>query len=373
MSGGRIRVMVVDDSAFMRKLIPAILARDPEIAVAGTAMDGLFALQKVGRLRPDVITLDLDMPRMDGLETLRHLVVQHGIPVLVLSALSQKGALLTMQALELGAVDFLAKPRGAGMEGLESLADELIAKVKMAARVAPQPINHRGLRSAECGTQLPETSNPQSAIRNPQSKAVAAERVLAIGVSTGGPQALSSLLSRLPQDFPAGILVVQHMPEGFTRMFAERLAHMSPLEVREAQEGDLVLAGRVLIAPGNQHLTVVQKRLGVVAAVRGGAEVNGHRPSADVLFGSVAAVYGARATGLVMTGMGDDGAEGLRQIKAAGGTTLAQSETSCVVPGMPRAAIERGVVDRVLPLEGLAQSLMDLYGRGGKQDGADAG
>ncbi len=375
MTGARTRVLVVDDSAFMRKLIPAILARDPEIEVAGTAMDGVFALEKVGRLRPDVVTLDLDMPRMDGLEALRRLVEQHGVPVLVLSAFSQKGARLTLQALELGAVDFLAKPRGTGPGGLEALAEELIHKVKMAARVSPRTL-HCGLRNAECGTAPAPLTIPQSAIRIPHSKAGAAataERVVAIGISTGGPQALSYLLPQLPRDYPAGILVVQHMPQGFTRMFADRLGQIARLEVREAQDGDLVLPGRVLVAPGNQHLAVCRRRLGVVAAVTGGASVKRHRPSVDVLFGSVAAAYGPRGTGLLMTGMGDDGADGLAQIKAAGGATLVQSEESCVVAGMPRAALERGCVDRVVPLEDLAQVLNDLHGRGGSQDGADRG
>ncbi len=375
MTGARTRVLVVDDSAFMRKLIPAILSRDPEVEVAGTAMDGVFALQKVGPLRPDVVTLDLDMPRMNGLETLRHLVERHGLPVLVLSAHTQKGARLTLQALELGAVDFLAKPRGTDPGGLEDLADELIRKVKMAARVSPRSLPC-GSRNAERGIPLPIPAIPQSALRTPHSEAAApatAEDVVAIGISTGGPQALSYLLPQLPRDYPAGILVVQHMPQGFTRLLADRLAQIAALEVREAQDGDLVLPGRVLVAPGDRHLAVSRKRLGVVAAVTEGASVKRHRPSVDVLFGSVAAAYGARATGLLMTGMGDDGADGLAQIKAAGGTTLAQSEESCVVAGMPRAAVERGCVDRVVPLEDLARTLMELYGTGGAQDGADRG
>lgn len=379
MTGARTRVLVVDDSAFMRKLIPAILARDPALEVAGTAMDGVFALQKMERLRPDVVTLDLDMPRMDGLEALRQLVEHHAVPVLVLSAHTQKGARLTLQALELGAVDFLAKPRGTDPGGLEDLADELIRKVKMAARVSPRrlagPSNgDGGLGKAESRKASPAPPLPHFTRRGPSAEAGApatAEDVVAIGISTGGPQALSYLLPQLPRDYPAGILVVQHMPQGFTRLFADRLGQIAALEVREAQDGDLVLPGRVLVAPGNQHLTVFRKRLGVVAAVTEGASVKRHRPSVDVLFGSVAAAYGARATGLLMTGMGDDGADGLAQIKAAGGTTLAQSEESCVVAGMPRAAVERGCVDRVVPLEDLARTLMELYGKGGAQDGAD--
>jgi two-component system chemotaxis response regulator CheB len=382
MTAARTRVLVVDDSAFMRKLIPAILARDPEIDVAGTAMDGVFALEKVARLRPDVVTLDLDMPRMHGLEALRRLVEQHGVPVLVLSAYSQQGARLTLQALELGAVDFLAKPRGVNPGGLEALADELIHKVKMAARVSPRrlagasPNAECGARNAECRSKNEAAPNPQSAIRNPQSEARAAataQSVVAIGISTGGPQALSYLLPQLPHDYPAGILVVQHMPRGFTRMFADRLAQMAKLEVREARDGDLVLPGRVLVAPGDQHLTVSRKRLGAVAALGEGASVKRHRPSVDVLFASVAAAYGPRAAGLLMTGMGDDGADGLARIKAAGGTTLVQSEDSCVVAGMPRAALERGCVDRVVPLEDLAQALKDLYAGGGWWNGHDRG
>ena len=378
MNGERIRVLVVDDSAFMRKLIPAILARDEAIHVAGTAMDGLFALEKMERLRPDVVTLDLDMPRMNGLETLRHLVEVHGVPVLVLSALTQRGARLTMQALELGAVDFLPKPRGNGAAGLVDLADELIAKVKMAARVAPRPAalpppaEDVGPRPPARSRGLPAGSvaGPEAGAAGPGRPATA-ERVLAIGISTGGPQALSYVLPRLPREFPAGVLVVQHMPEGFTRMLADRLRTMSQVDVREASDGDLVLPGRVLVAPGNRHLTVARKPLGAVAQVTAGAGVKGHRPSADVLFASVAAVYGPRGAGLLMTGMGDDGADGLQQIKAAGGTTLAQSEDTCVVAGMPGAAIGRGCVDRVIPLEDLPQALTDLYGngRGGPQDG----
>lgn len=376
MNARRARVLVVDDSAFMRKLIPAILSRDPEIEVIGTAMDGVFALEKVGRLRPDVVTLDLDMPRMGGLETLRHLVERYPIPVLVLSTFSQKGAHLTLEALDLGAVDFLAKPRGAGPEGLEAVSEELIRKVKMAARVSPRrlagapPIADRGLRIAESGPEPRGSLVPHSATPILQSGApAAAEDVVAIGISTGGPQALSYLVPQLPRDYPAAILVVQHMPQGFTRMFASRLAQLSRVEVREARDGDLVLPGRVLVAPGNQHLAVARKRLGVVAAVSEGASVNRHRPSVDVLFRSVAAVYGERAIGLLMTGMGDDGAEGLAAIKAAGGTTLVQSEESCVVAGMPRAALERKCVDRVVPLEDLAQALIELYARGGCPDG----
>lgn len=341
----KIRVLVVDNSALMRKLVSHLLSRDPEIEVVGTAMDGLFALKKIERLQPDVVTLDIDMPRMDGLTTLKAIIEEFGIPVILVSSLTEKGALLTLQALEMGAVDFVTKPPGIPSLRLEKVADELIRKVKACSSTSLR----RFPRVIEAGAG----PKMEEAIR-------IAERVVAIGVSTGGPQALSLLLPSLPPDFPAGVLIVQHMPEGFTEMFARRLDQLSKIEVKEAKEGDLILPGRALIAPGNRHLKVRKLRLSPVASITGGPEVNGHRPSADVLFSSVAQEFGPKAIGVIMTGMGEDGAEGIGKIRAAGGATLAQSEDSCVIFGMPKAAIERGYVQRVVPLEHLAASLADL-------------
>jgi two-component system chemotaxis response regulator CheB len=346
----RIRVLVVDDSALMRKLIPAILARDSSIEVVGTAMDGAFALKKIEELKPDVVTLDLEMPRMDGMETLRLIMGRAPLPVILFSTHSKEGGYATLKALALGAVDFVAKPKDAPAGRLEEIADQLIAKIKVAKRAAgrrlppaiiadDQPIRKKGTRAP-----LPP------------------RRVIAIGISTGGPNALQFALSQIPAEFQSTIVIVQHMPEGFTEMFAKRLDECCALEVQEARSGDLLLAGRVLICPGNRHMMVRRMPRGDMAVLSDGPPVNGHRPSADVLFHSVAQEFGLTAVGVLMTGMGDDGAEGLGAIKAAGGMTIAQSEDTCVVSGMPRAAILKGYANKIVPLDGLATFLVNQYG-----------
>jgi two-component system, chemotaxis family, protein-glutamate methylesterase/glutaminase len=345
MSAQPVRVLVVDDSALMRKLIPQMIETDGSIHVVGTAMDGNFGLKKIAELKPQVVTLDLEMPGMDGLEMLKEVMRRHRLPVIVVSSHSTKGASVTLKALSLGAFDFVAKPADVTSRMQES-ARELIAKIKAAAQSRgiqiapaeelPQPVPRKKLTSV--GT-------------NPPTK------VVAIGVSTGGPQSLQYVLSQLPPEFPGSILVVQHMPEGFTEMFARRLDECTALRVKEAQSGDVLHAGRVLICPGSRHLKVKRLPLGDVAVLSDEPRVNGHRPSADVLFKSVAEEFGPRALGLIMTGMGDDGANGMGVIKAAGGVTIAQSEQSCVVFGMPKAAIERGHVMRVVDLEAMAATL----------------
>jgi len=346
----RIRVLVVDDSALMRKLIPAILARDSSIEVVGTAMDGAFALKKVEELQPDVVTLDLEMPRMDGMETLRLIMRRAPLPVILFSTHSKEGGYATLKALAMGAVDFLAKPKDAAAGRLEEIADQLIAKIKVAKRAA--------------GRKLPpavvaeETHPPKKGTR----ASLPPRRVIAIGISTGGPNALQFVLSQIPADFLSTILVVQHMPEGFTEMFAKRLDECCALEVHEARSGDLLLAGRVLICPGNRHMMVRRMPRGDMVILSDGPPVNGHRPSADVLFHSVAQEFGLIAVGILMTGMGDDGAEGLGAIKAAGGMTIAQSEDTCVVSGMPRAAIIKGYANKIIPLDGLGAYLVSNYG-----------
>lgn len=336
-----IRVLVVDDSALMRKLIPQMLSKDPEIEVVGTAMDGLFALRKIPQLRPDVITLDIDMPRLNGIETLRRVVAEFGTATVIVSSLSQEDAELTFQALAIGAFDYITKPRDAISVHINEIGADLIAKVRAAAG---HPIK----------VPLPRPDLPVFSV--PRHKIVPrgeAERILAIGVSTGGPNALTSLLPMIPADFSAGILIVQHMPEGFTEMFAARLNSFSRIEVKEARDGDLVLPGRALIAPGNRHLKVKRLPLGAIAVLSDAPPVNGHRPSADILFRSAASEYGDKATGLIMTGMGADGAEGIGEIRARGGTTIAQDEASCVVFGMPKAAIEKNFITDIVPLEKL--------------------
>ena len=303
----KVRVLVVDDSALMRKLIPQVLSRDPSIEVIGTAMDGLIGLRKIGELRPDVVTLDLDMPRMDGLEMLRQITRKERVPVIVFSAHTEAGASVTLKALGLGAFDFVAKPQEAASGSIEQIASELALKIKVAAASgAPKMIISEPAVKPKEPRKFSSTHS-----RRPY-------RVCAIGVSTGGPNALEYVFSQLPEDFPGCLLVVQHMPEGFTGMFARRLDECSAIEVKEAQSGDLLLAGRVLICPGNRHLMIRRMPRGDMAVLSDGPPVNGHRPSADVLFHSVAQQFGPTAVGLLMTGMGEDGAEGLGALKAAG-------------------------------------------------------
>jgi len=357
----RVRVLVVDDSALMRKLIPLILERDPDIEVVGTAMDGAFALRKIAELHPDVVTLDLEMPRMDGIETLRMIMRSAPLPVIVFSTHSKEGAYSTFKALALGAIDFVAKPKEAAAGHLDPIAYQLIEKIKVAKRA--------GGRKA-----LPK---PQVEVVTPAKKrthvALPPNRVIAIGISTGGPNALQYVLSQIPSDFPATFVVVQHMPEGFTDMFARRLDECCALEVHEAKSGDLLVAGRVLICPGNRHIMVRRMPRGEMAVLSDSPPINGHRPSADVLFHSVAQEFALTAVGILMTGMGEDGAEGLGAIKAAGGHTIAQSEETCVVPGMPRAAILKGYANKIVPLDNLGAYLLNQYGgERGTPDRTDA-
>jgi two-component system, chemotaxis family, protein-glutamate methylesterase/glutaminase len=346
----RIRVLVVDDSALMRKLIPAILERDPSIEVVGTAMDGSFALKKIEEFHPDVVTLDLEMPRMDGLEALRLIMRRAPMPVIVFSTHSKEGAYSTFKALALGAIDFVAKPHDAAAGHLDAIAVELIDKIKVAKRASGRKIR----ASVEADTASP----PQKTAR----ATLPPSRIVAIGISTGGPNALQYVLSQIPADFAAAILIVQHMPEGFTEMFARRLDECCALDVHEARSGDLLVAGRVLICPGNRHMIVRRMPRGDMAVLSDAPPVNGHRPSADVLFHSVAHEFTLTSVGVLMTGMGDDGAEGLGAIKAAGGMTVAQSEDTCVVSGMPRAAIIKGYANKIVPLESLSAFLVGYCG-----------
>lgn len=343
----QVRVLVVDDSALMRKLIPQILEHDEAIAVVGTAMDGNFALKKIEELRPQVITLDLEMPGLNGIDTLKAIMRKHRLPVIVVSSHTTAGASITLKALALGAFDFVAKPQEVSGH-MPDIAQELISKIKAAAHskgIAIQPV-------IETGARVSKTAMPGGP----------ASRVVAIGISTGGPNALQHVLSKLPSDFPGTILIVQHMPEGFTEMFARRMDECCAIRVKEAVSGDLLLAGRALICPGNRHLKVKRLPLGEVAVLSDEARVNGHRPSVDVLFRSVAEEFGTRGIAVLMTGMGEDGAAGLGVVQKAGGMTIAQSEDSCIVFGMPKAAIERGFATRIIHLDALANTLQAQCG-----------
>ncbi len=344
-----IRVLVVDDSALMRKLIPQMLEREPSIKVVGTAMDGTFALKKIEELRPDVVTLDLEMPRMDGMEALRQIMRYRRVPVIIVSALSTQGASATFKALALGAFDFVTKPQDVSSNSvLREISADLVAKIKVAAhsdgRVVVLPMVSPG-------------NEPRQSAKSGVRRKEAPTKVVAIGVSTGGPNALQYVLAQLPEDFGGAILVVQHMPEGFTEMFARRLDESCAIEVKEGQSGDLLLAGRALISPGNRHMKVRRMPRGDVVVLTDDAKVNGHRPSVDVLFRSVGQEFGPNAIAVLMTGMGDDGAEAMGAVKAAGGLTIAQDEGSSVVYGMPKAAIERGHAVRIVSLEALAHTI----------------
>lgn len=338
---GPIRVLVVDDSALMRKLIPRVLEADGSIKVVATAMDGSFGLKKIEELKPQVITLDLEMPRMNGIEMMREITRRHRIPVIVFSAHSREGARATLKALSLGAFDFVTKPGDAASGHLEEIASELSAKIRAAARA--------GFPKMLADVSAAKTKTPAQKDRRHRLPA----RVVAIGISTGGPNALHYLFSQFPPDFAGCFLVVQHMPQGFTDMLAKRLDENSALTIREARSGDPLLAGQVLICPGDRHLLVRNTPNGPIAVLSEAPRVNGHRPSAEMLFRSVAKELGPQAIAVLMTGMGDDGADAIGAVRARGGLTLAQDSGSCVVDSMPRSAIERGHIMRVVGLEAL--------------------
>jgi two-component system, chemotaxis family, protein-glutamate methylesterase/glutaminase len=333
----RIRVLVVDDSAFVRKAVERMLGTADDIEVVGFAADGEEGLARARELRPDVVTLDIRMPKLGGLETLERLMAEQPVPVLLLSTLTQEGAEVTLRGLELGALDFVDKSSVQPMSML-SLADELIAKIRAlgGARVRPRP------RRAP----------------SPTAAVGATAECVVIAASTGGPAALQTVVGALPAGFPASVLVVQHIPRGFTRSLAERLDARSSLPVREARDGEPVEPGKVLVAPAGIHSRVVRRRGGVEVVLEEEPRGALHRPSADVLMASTAEVFGAAAVGVVLTGMGSDGTEGLRAIRERGGLTLAESEETSVIYGMPKAAIEAGVVQRVVPLERVAGEIL---------------
>jgi len=335
-----IRVLIIDDSAFVRQALQRMLREDPELEVVGVASDGKQGVEKVLELKPDVVTLDIQMPRMGGLEALERIMAENPVPVLLLSSLTRQGADVTLRGLELGALDFVDKS-SVGSMSILSLGEELRAKIKAIARV---PASRLVARSRE-------------PISGPAREKTGVEAVV-IATSTGGPPALQAIIPRLPASLQAAVLIVQHMPQGFTRSLAERLALRSALPVREAQDGDVVTSGQVLIAPAGLHMKL--RRRGERVKVWLDEEPKGslHRPSADVLMASAAKAYGPKALGVILTGMGSDGVQGLRAIREAGGPALAESEETCVIYGMPKAALEAGVVDRSVPLHRIADEIM---------------
>ena len=346
---GPIRVMIVDDSALIRRSLSRILQEDPEIQAVETATDGASALEKLGLFKPDVVLLDIHMPKMDGLQALRHLMRLGPVPVIMFSSLTTAGAEITLQALRLGAVDFLPKPRGSLAENLKYLSSQLITKVKAAksAKLFPGRIPDSGSVSAERSFHTPSRLKV-SGIHFPVA---GSPPLIVIGCSTGGPKALEEIIPALPADFPAAIGIVQHMPEPFSRVFADHLDQRSALRVKIASQEELFQPGQVLMAPGDAHLRVMKKENRVIAYLEpfpGGD--SGGMPSIDSFFFSAARALARKTLGVLLTGMGRDGAKGMAAIKIMGGRTIAQDESTSTVFGMPRAAIESGTVDCITPL-----------------------
>lgn len=353
-----IKVLIVDDSAVIRQSMTEILAGDPEIDVIGTAADPFLAADKIRQQLPDVITLDIEMPRMDGLTFLQKIMSQHPIPVVICSSLTGKGAETTLKALQYGAVEIITKPKLGARQFLEESRVLIRDAVKAAASARVRPISGAPTEVARKLTADAILSKPDGVeiIRT-------TEKVVVVGASTGGTEALRIFLEALPHDAP-GVVIVQHMPEHFTAAFARRLDSSCRVAVKEAANGDSVIPGRALIAPGNRHLLLKRSGARYYVEVKDGPLVSRHRPSVDVLFRSAARYAGRNAIGVIMTGMGDDGAKGLLELRQAGAVTLAQDEASCVVFGMPKEAIRLGAAGSVLPLAEVAPAVLRAY-RGG--------
>ncbi len=339
------RVVVVDDSALVRTLLAEIIDRTADLQCIGTAADPLAAREAIRSLNPDVITLDVEMPRMDGLDFLSRLMRLRPMPVVMVSTLTERGAETTLRALELGAVDFVAKPKIGIADGLQRLADDITAKIRAAA-------------AAQVRRAAPGPSAPAAASEAPPLGRVSTEKLVFIGASTGGTEATKEVLLRLPPDSPA-VVVTQHMPPGFTRSYAARLDGLTRIRVKEADDGERVLPGHAYIAPGGRHLSVERSGANYVACVRDGEPVNRHKPSVEVLFDSAARVVGPNAFGIMLTGMGADGAKAMRAMRDAGAYNICQDEASCVVFGIPREAIAAGAAHEVLPLAQIAPRLLE--------------
>ena len=340
-----IKVLIVDDSALIRQVLAEILRQDPDLSVVGAAADPYIAWEKINSLRPDVLTLDVEMPRMDGLAFLEKLMRTRPMPVVMVSSLTEKGCQTAIRALELGAVDFVTKPKVDVTSGTVELGPEIIEKVKIAARAK--------LRARRSSLPAPVSLAKSDALLQTTHK------VVCIGASTGGTEALYDVLTALPADAP-GIVIVQHMPAGFTRSFAERLNGACQIRVKEGRDGDRILQGHALLAPGGLHMAVTRIGANYTVRVAPGQPVNRHCPSVDVLFQSAARHVGGNAVGAILTGMGNDGAKGLLAMRRTGGRTLAQDEATCVVFGMPREAIALGGAEQVLPLEKIADRILAL-------------
>lgn len=351
----KIRVVVVDDSALVRSLLTEIINRQPDMQCVGAASDPLVAREMIRELNPDVITLDVEMPRMDGLEFLSRLMRLRPMPVVMVSTLTEQGADITLRALEMGAVDYVAKPRIGITSGLNELAGDIVDKIRIAAAAH---VRRLGPAPAAPGTNTQAAPAVAEAPRAPLPRLATTEKVICIGASTGGTEAIREVLMPLPADSPA-IVITQHMPPGFTTSFAARLDSLCKIRVAEARDGQRILPGHAYIAPGGHHLRIDRSGSNYVAVVEDTEPVNRHRPSVEVLFKSAARVLGPNALGIMLTGMGADGALAMREMKDAGSYNYVQDEASCVVFGMPRMAIQAGAAHEVLPLKQIAPALLN--------------
>lgn len=364
-----IKVVVVDDSAFMRKALSTMLSKDPEIEVVATARDGEEGLELIRRHQPDVVTLDIEMPRMDGLTALRHIMMEMPRPVLMVSSLTSEGAEATLKAMELGAVDFIPKQLSKVSLDIVKIEDDLRAKVKLIARrrmshLSRPPLSARvrTTGAAPAGPATPAGAATERAPRSARPGGSQTRDLVAIGVSTGGPPAVQKVLSFLPKDFPAGILIAQHMPAAFTGPFAKRLDSVCQITVKEAEDGERLQHGVAYVAPGGKHLRIDQKISRIEVRVVEEPREALYKPSASVLFDSVAAGVGRRGLGVVLTGMGSDGLDGMRVLKAKGGRALAQSDSTCVVYGMPKAIVDAGLADEIIDIDDMGEAIfLNLY------------
>lgn len=363
------RVLVVDDSAFMRRVISDIIQQEKDLEVCGTAKNGVEALEKIRELNPDVVTMDVEMPKMDGISTLEVIMRDLTRPVVMLSSLTKAGADETIKALSIGAVDFIAKPSGQISLDIETVRDEIVAKVRAAAALRPRMSGLRqmyaktGARSPAAASETKAPPKVPHAVERGMT-APALNRLVVIGTSTGGPKALHDVITRMPANISAGVLVVQHMPPNFTRSLAERLNSLSQVRVKEAEHGDIVLPGQVYVAPGDFHLNVLQQNdtngRRLLIQLSKNPPRGSLRPSVDDMFESVARQYWSKIVGVIMTGMGTDGTEGVRFIKEKGAAIIAEDQSTCVVYGMPKSIIEAGLADRVVPLPRICDEIMKL-------------